>query len=134
MWCEIICVLIGWLCPVVKLVFPNRKCWWRWIVFVVWLSDERHLALFPAGTIVRDTDHLESLSSRIWTCAELEARLCWMKLSSSTPLHHHTTNHYSMVPQQWSMYILTCFESNLGLFAGLKAVSLSVFCSLSSLL
>ena len=104
------------------------------IVFVVWLSDERHLALFPAGTIVRDTDHLESLSSRIWTCAELEVRLCWMKLSSSTPLHHHTTNHYSMVSQQWSMYILTCFESNLGLFAGLKAVSLSVFCSLSSLL
>ena len=27
--------------------------WW-WIVFVVWLTDERRLALFPAGTIVRD--------------------------------------------------------------------------------
>ena len=25
--------------------------WWWWIVFVVWLTDERHLALFPAGTI-----------------------------------------------------------------------------------
>ena len=29
--------------------------WWWWIVFVVWLTDERRLALFPAGTIVRDS-------------------------------------------------------------------------------
>ena len=28
--------------------------------FVVWLTDERHLALFPAGTIVKDPHHLES--------------------------------------------------------------------------
>ena len=28
--------------------------------FVVWLTDERRLALFPAGTIVRDPHHLES--------------------------------------------------------------------------
>ena len=25
--------------------------WWRWIVFVVWLTDERRLVLFPARTI-----------------------------------------------------------------------------------
>ena len=34
--------------------------WWWWIVFVVWLTGERCLALFPAGTIVRDPHHLES--------------------------------------------------------------------------
>ena len=32
--------------------------WWRWwIVFVIWLTDERHLALFPAETIIRDPHH-----------------------------------------------------------------------------
>ena len=30
------------------------------IVFVIWLTDERRLALFPAGTIVRDSHHRES--------------------------------------------------------------------------
>ena len=35
--------------------------WWWWLmVFVVWLTDERRLALFPAGTIVRDPLHRES--------------------------------------------------------------------------
>ena len=29
-------------------------------IFVVWLTDERYLALFPAGTIVRDPHHRES--------------------------------------------------------------------------
>ena len=28
--------------------------------FVVWLTDERRLALFPAGTIIRDPHHFES--------------------------------------------------------------------------
>ena len=32
--------------------------------FVVWLTDERRLALFPAGTIVRDPHHLESPTHR----------------------------------------------------------------------
>ena len=35
-----------------------------WIVFVVWLTDERRLALFPAGTIVRDLHHRESPTRR----------------------------------------------------------------------
>ena len=54
--------------------------WWWWIVFVVWSTDERRLALFPAGTIVRDPHHRESpthreqglnLSSGLveWSCA-----------------------------------------------------------------
>ena len=30
------------------------------IVFMVWLTDERHLVLFPAGTIVRDPNHRKS--------------------------------------------------------------------------
>ena len=32
--------------------------------FVVWLTDERRLALFPAGTIVRGPHHRESLTRR----------------------------------------------------------------------
>ena len=32
--------------------------------FVVWLTDERRLALFSAGTIVRDPYHRESLTHR----------------------------------------------------------------------
>ena len=55
--------------------------WWWWIVFVVWLTDERRLALFPAGTIVRDPYHRKS-----------EFRLSWMKLCSSD-------NHYTTAPQ-----------------------------------
>ena len=35
-------------------------CWRWWIVFVVWLTYERRLALFPVGTIVRDPHHLKS--------------------------------------------------------------------------
>ena len=38
--------------------------WWWWIVFVVWLTDERRFALFPAGTIVRDPHHCESPTRR----------------------------------------------------------------------
>ena len=32
--------------------------------FVVWLTDERRLALFPIGTIVRDPHHRESPTRR----------------------------------------------------------------------
>ena len=32
--------------------------------FVVWLTNERRLALFPAGTIVRDLHHRESPTRR----------------------------------------------------------------------
>ena len=32
--------------------------------FVVWLTDERHLALLLAGTIVRDSQHRESPTRR----------------------------------------------------------------------
>ena len=51
----------------VFLLFNNLFCcwwWWWWIVFVVWLTDERRVALSPAGTIVRDPHHLESQTRR----------------------------------------------------------------------
>ena len=32
------------------------------MVFVIWLTGERRLALFPASTIVRDSHHRESLT------------------------------------------------------------------------
>ena len=40
----------------------------NWIVFGVWLIDNRNLALFPAGTIVEDspTTHEQDLNLR-WT-------------------------------------------------------------------
>ena len=34
------------------------------IVFVVWLTEESDVALFPSGTIVRDPHHHESLIRR----------------------------------------------------------------------
>ena len=39
----------------------GRKISW-WILFFVWLTDERRLALFPAETIFRDPHHRESLT------------------------------------------------------------------------
>ena len=33
--------------------------WWSWIVFT-WLTDERCLALFPVGTVIRDPHYCES--------------------------------------------------------------------------
>ena len=71
--------------------------WW-WIVFVLWLTDERRLALFPAGTTARDPDHRESLTRReqgLRTCAEPEFRLSWVKLCSSD--NHYTTAPSSVV-------------------------------------
>ena len=55
----------------------------KMIVFVVWLTNERRLALFPAGIIVRDPHHrksptlskqglnLQNLGSGLieWSCA-----------------------------------------------------------------
>ena len=35
-----------------------------WIVFVVWLTNERRLGLFPAATSVRDRHHCESPTRR----------------------------------------------------------------------
>ena len=73
--------------------------WWWWIVFVVWLTDERRLALFPAGAIVIDLTiaNLQPAASGVRTCAEPEFRRSWMKFCSSD-------NHYTMSAK------VTCFS------------------------
>ena len=64
-----------------------------WIVFVAWLTDERCLALFPAGTTVRDPHHCKSLTrhEQVWTCAEPEfmdpsSSLVWIMLKTCQSL------------------------------------------------
>ena len=56
----------------------------RIIVFVVWLTGERRLALFSVGTIseILTIVNLRHTTSRIWNRAEPEFRLCWMKMCS----------------------------------------------------
>ena len=49
--------------------------WW-WFVFVVWLTDERRLALFPAGTIVRSPHHRESPAHRE---QDMNLRTTWVQ-------------------------------------------------------
>ena len=46
--------------------------WWWWTVFVVWLTGERGLALFPARTINLTIANLQHAASRIWTHGEWE--------------------------------------------------------------
>ena len=70
----------------------------------LWYGWPMHgIALFPAGTTVRDPHHHEfwHTASRIWTCTEPEFRLWWMKLYSSD-------NHYTTVP----LYCLNHMESH----------------------
>ena len=75
--------------------------------FVVWLTDEMRLALFPAGTIVRDPHHRVAAASRVWTYAEPEFRLRWMKLCSSD-------NHCTTVPR------FICHNSSTYILFGLR--------------
>ena len=49
--------------------------WW-WIAFMVWLTDESRLALFPAGAIVRDPHHRESPTRRE---QDLSLRRTWVQ-------------------------------------------------------
>ena len=62
--------------------------WWWWNVFVVWLTDERHLALFPGGTIpslpISDTtwagfEPAQNVSSGLveWSCAVVMTTSPW---------------------------------------------------------
>ena len=50
--------------------------WWWWIVFVVWLTDDRCLALFSAETIIRDPHHSEYLTRRK---QDLNLRRTWVQ-------------------------------------------------------
>ena len=65
------------------------------IVFLVWLTEQKWLALFPAGTIVREIltiVNLRHAASRLWTSAEPKFRLSRKKLCSSD-------NHCTTAPQ-----------------------------------
>ena len=66
----------GWETFVCKIICCCCCCWWWWwIVFVVWLIDQSCLALFPAGTIVSDLHHRESLTRRE---QDLNLRKMWV--------------------------------------------------------
>ena len=58
---------------------------------MVWLTDKRLLALFPAEPLseILTIGNLWYTASRIWICAEPEFTLSWMKLYSSD--YHYTT-------------------------------------------
>ena len=56
--------LAGFEIFVFQFQYCQRWWWWWWIVFVVWLTNERCLALFPAGTIVRYPQHCKYLTRR----------------------------------------------------------------------
>ena len=65
--------------------------WWWWIVFVVWLTDGRRLALFPAGIIVRDPHHRESPThhAMTWCLEDISVwnrrtllNFCWVSIVS----------------------------------------------------
>ena len=45
-------------------VFPEDTEMMMMNCFVVWLTDERHSALLPVGTIVRDPHHCKSPTHR----------------------------------------------------------------------
>ena len=62
--------------------------WWRLIVFVVWLTGKTYFQSGPLSEILTISNPRHA-ASRIWTCAEREFRLCWMKLCSSD--NHYTT-------------------------------------------
>ena len=55
----------------VDLFHQNQWWWWWWWFFLIWLTDKRCLALFHAGTIVRDPHHRESATHR-----EQDLNLC----------------------------------------------------------
>ena len=64
--------------------------WWWWIAFAVWLTGEMRLAYFQPGPLLEilTIANLQYAASRVWTCAERDFRLSWMKLCSSN-------NHYT---------------------------------------
>ena len=70
------------------------------------VADERRLALFAAGTEILTIANLWHAASRVWTCAEPEFRLIWMKFRSSD--NHNTT---TITTTTFSPFL--CFVLNL---------------------
>ena len=89
-----------------------RKCslvsiiWWFSLMMmmnclVVWLTHERHLALFLAGNIARDPHHRESPTCHVQdlNLHRTWVQACWISLCS-------IGNHYTMAPQNM-MFVKT---------------------------
>ena len=66
------------------------------MIFVVWLTDEKRLALFPAGTTVRNLHYCESPKFRKQdlNLRRTWVQVSWMNLCSSD-------NRYTMAPSLW---------------------------------
>ena len=69
--------------------------WWWWTIFVEWLNEKLSVAFFQLGLLseILIITNLWYAVSRIWTWAEPEFRLWWMKLCSSD-------NNYTIAPQR----------------------------------
>ena len=69
--------------------------WWWWTIFVEWLNEKLSVAFFQLGLLseILIITNLWYAVSRIWTWAEPEFRLWWMKLCSSD-------NNYTTAPQR----------------------------------
>ena len=67
--------------------------WWWWIVFVVYLTNERGLALFLIGAIVKDHHHYEFLTYckqdlNLWrTSPALVELSCAVVITTTSQLH-----------------------------------------------
>lgn len=66
------------------LMLLGIQLWWWWFVFVN-LTDDKGLVLFQPRPLpeILTIVNLQHVTSRIWTCAEPDIRLCWIKLGSS---------------------------------------------------
>ena len=84
--------------------------WWSWIVFVVWLTEERYLALFPAEALseILTIAILRHTASRVWNCAEPEFRRSGMKLCSSDN-HCTAAPHTAHEKCPNTEFLLDCF-------------------------
>ena len=96
--------------------------WWLWMVFVVWLTDERRLALFlsrdycqiSSPSWIYDTragfEPAQNLSSGLveWSCAVAITAIPWHHLCSSD--NHYTTASLVAFSIQKVLYLLLCFQ------------------------
>ena len=75
-------------------LLPDKPLTKWWIVFWYGWPTEGVYLYFQPGPLseILTISNLQHATSRIWTCAEPEFRLCWMKLCSSD-------NHYTTAPQ-----------------------------------
>ena len=88
---------------------PDCVEWW--IVFAEWLTEERRIVWYPAGTIIRDSHHRKSPThrvSRIWIYAEPESRVSWRNLCGSD--NHCTTAPFALkLFDAINLFLCDCF-------------------------